>query len=150
MIIVVSEPDGYHPSCERWGKVVVSPPVYGMPSSPGISAKQTNIMAAMWRAVSIAEPGDLILQNDIDVYGDPWAEPVDHDSIRTLVGVNDKPGLGWHCCPQAFIMGRDAKSLLEDLWDPVRIHPPLEYSCIAWAPIPKQVDYLAASEVRLS
>lgn len=143
-IIVVGSPENYHPSCHRWGDVGFSPPVYGLPSSPGLKSKQVNIEAAMFRAVLIARPGDLILQDDVDVYNDPW-EPVDHDAIRTLVGVNlDWRIRGNHFCPQAFIFGKDAHHHLLSLWDPSRERPIGANACVSWKPIPKQADYIAA------
>lgn len=144
-IIVVGEPGQYNRSCERWGNVTLSPPIFGMSSRPGLTTRQTNIMTAMWEAVRASEPGDLILQDDVDLYKYPW-EPVDRDAIRVLTGQNLDPSIrGWHCCPQAFIVGSEkTRQKLIDLWDPAREGGKGENACLAWAPIPKQIDYIAA------
>lgn len=96
-----------------------------------LTAEKLGILRAMRVAVALAAPGDLILQNDMELIED-------HEgTIETIPGritILDEPTSAWsHVCPRAFIIPDEAtRQLLLDLWaDETR------RACHGWDAIPK-------------
>ena len=87
-------------------------------------------------ALHFSSLGDLIMQNDVELMGDPFtAEAMPHN-IRTLV----KPVDVGHVCPQAFIVyDTETKEEILDAWNDSR-----HQSCIAWGHLDFVEDYIVA------
>jgi hypothetical protein len=127
-IWVVGEP--HHPSIAQYGEVVAVPPVI-IDTKVGAGYlmrkrydRHTAIRQAMSNALHFAKVGDLIMQNDVELIGDPFTGDVAPHYIRTLA--KGRPG---HYCPQAFIVyDTETRDEILDLWANSR-----HQACVAWA-----------------
>lgn len=138
-IIVVSKGE-HSPELNQWAdSVIVSPAVFVPFPEATLGRKKLGILRAMRDAVELAEPGDLIIQEDIVVTADPFKEEAPPGTIRNVCAGNR---LAKHVCPRAFIISDEAtKQRLLDLWASED-----KQSCWAWADIEKVNDYLVAVE----
>ncbi len=115
------------------------PAVYYSEGRPGVSAKKRGIEHAMYNAVYLSDPGELIVQDDIEVLVDPHEAPA-IAGIRTFA----PPALPGHYCPRAFMYyDLHVKDRLLAAWNPERPNIPHgEYSCLAWRTILITADFL--------
>lgn len=133
-MIVVGEP--LH-DLEKWGEVRVVPPVVIEPERAWHrrAAHLASIRQAMADAVVAANPGDVVLQNDMRLIGDPYAGS-EVDGVRVLSG-----SIGRHVCPRAFIAyTRETLDRVQALWREATEGQ----ACDVWSPVPKTLDYCAA------
>jgi len=136
-IIIVSK-GGYDSALLEYGEVVVSPAVL-MDHSDGkrLGRKHLGILRAMVAAVEEADPGDLIMQDDMFLASDPFREVAPLGTIRTL---NEPTAGGRHFCPRAFIISdEEIKVELLEMWRIEELR-----SCLAWSGIEKVYDYTPA------
>lgn len=144
-IITVTITGKHHPSHEQYGTIEH---VYGfLPEGEdrdGCTPKQIAIEKSMHQAAWMANPGDLILQEDVQLLSNPWQQP-DPGTILLLQPKHQDRRLRWHECPQAFIVS-DEQTLntLRTAWKPSRERLWGENACLAWGDIPKQRKRLAA------
>lgn len=130
MIVVVGEPQ--HPLP---GEVTVVPPVYVGVDRYG---KQEGIRRAMSAAVRAAKPGDLVMQNDIRLHGDPFQGAPTPGKIRTLAA-------GRHHCPQAFIFyDEPTRQAILEAWADTR-----HQACVAWNHLQFVTDLTLATHERV-
>ena len=140
MLIVVGEP--LH-DLSPWGDFVVLPPVVVDPlvAYRRRAAHLASIRLAMANAVEAANPGDVILQNDMRLVGDPYAGD-EVDGVRVLSG-----SIGRHVCPRAFVAyTQDVLDRVRDLWRDATEGQ----ACNVWSPVPKVLDYCVAIHDRSS
>lgn len=123
--------------------VIIIPEVYYPEGRGSIGPKKRGIEHAMWNAVQIAGPGDLIIQDDITVNVDPFAAPIAIGFIRTFA----EPWDTNHYCPRAFMFYNvRVKDDLLAAWNPERPDIPHdEYACTAWKLVPKREDVLGVT-----
>lgn len=97
----------------------------------GIQTKPDAIKMGMVRCVQVAEPGDVIAQDDMVFDRDPFESPLT-PGVITMLNPQKNPR---HWCPRAFRFAAfDDASWIMRAW----IHNPLR-SCYGWQEIPKQL-----------
>ena len=138
-IWVVGEPKH---DLSQFGAVhVVDPVVIDTPPGPGYPMRRRydhfeGIKQAMSVAVKKAKLGDLIIQNDVELTGDPFTGEKVVGSIRLLV----TPRIPHHHCPQAFIVyDNKTRDAILEAWADTR-----DQSCIAWGPLSFVTDLTVA------
>jgi hypothetical protein len=141
-IIVVAKDFAYNASVDELGyEVVVSPAVF-MDTTDGkrLGMRKLGILRAMVAAVELSEPGDLIMQDDVEILQDPFSLATEEGKILTLT----KPAFrGGHHCPQAFIIhDEDTRQELVSAWKEEELQ-----SCKAWRHIPKLDEDIYARHV---
>lgn len=106
------------------------PPVILEEGNQFLSAKKLGILRAMRNAVEAAEPGTLILQDDIEVDGQ-YLKDVQVKPGKITV-LNERIGRS-HICPRAFIVPDEVmKTWLLGVWS-----NETATSCTLWKPLPK-------------
>lgn len=126
-IVVVSFNPVPDPSLIEWADDVrVSPAV---PRSVSLPSKSEAIKAAMIDAVLTAEPGDVVMQDDVEFHRSPFETNLRAGAVTILT----KRISPQHVCPRAFRFATVEDQLrIVDLWSgsPMR-------TCLAWDPMPK-------------
>lgn len=111
----------------QWADSVwVSPAV---PRSVSLPSKSEAIKAAMIDAVMTAEPGDVVMQDDVEFYRDPFETNLRAGAV-TILTKRISPS---HVCPRAFRFSTVEDQLrIVELWrsSPLR-------TCLAWEEMPK-------------
>jgi len=101
-------------------------------------ARKQAIKAAMVIAVEQSDPGDVIAQDDMVFYADPFDTPLNLGTITMLQPQSSTNPKHW--CPQAFRYAsiHDGKRII-GAWTPMRRYR----ACFAWWRIPKQLSSCA-------
>lgn len=102
----------------------------------GLTAKRRGILAAMLEAVRMSEPGDLILQEDVEIPEEqmPMVDVAARHALPGTIVCMNPPRTEDHTCPQAFIISNEAtRQTLIAAWS-----RPTTQACLSWWSIPKR------------
>lgn len=132
-MIVVGDPN---PTLIRWAgrDLYTVPPV--LPSGDRIEDRWKAIRRAMTLAVKLADFGEPVFQNDMQLFADPTVAAPTPGSVRVLSEPIDHS----HVCPRGFIIyDQETKDAVVDAFVFGKGR-----ACMAWRPVPKATDYVCA------